>query len=141
MAYLNLDTFLEVTALAAVIQNVREWTKAALNHKKSTPRRKVRWPKELEYSQKSLDQQTSVVRTSQLTVSEMQYMAIHNFVMRDFKNKSVHMYRHNKTNSDLPRYKSKPDLLTCVEKILKFYQYKVKIFLNTINHNRKICAW
>lgn len=63
-------------------------------------------------------------------------MAIHNFVMRDFKNKSVHMYRHNKTNSDFPRYKSKPDLLTCVEKILKFYQYKVKIFLNTITIKR-----
>lgn len=88
---------------------------------------------------KVLDQQTRVVRISELTVSEMSYVATHNFVMRDFKKRCVHMYRHNKTNSglNLSKYRSKPDLLTSVEKILKFYQCKVKIFfLNTINHKR-----
>lgn len=133
---MNLDTFQEVTALAAVIQDGHEWTKAALKHKKSTPRRKARWSKELDYSQKSLDRQTTVVGTSELTVSEMQYIPIHSFIMRDFKNKCVHMHRHNKTNSDfsLPRYKSKPDLSTSVKRYWIFVNAKQRFFLlNTIN--------
>lgn len=76
---------------------------------------------------------------SELIVSKMSYVATRNLVMRDFKKKCVHMYRHNKTNSglNLSKYRSKPDLLTSVEKILKFYQCKVKIFFFFFKHNHK----
>jgi len=56
-----------------------------------------------------------VVRTSELTASGI--LAIHTFIMKDFKNKCVHMYMHNESNSafNSPEYKSKTDLSMSVE--------------------------
>lgn len=44
-------------------------------------------------------------------------MLIYNFIIKDFKNNSVHMYRHNEPNSafNVPGYKSETDLSISVE--------------------------